>query len=273
MKVWAPVLLIAVLLATGVSWLAPRLSAPPDRLQVARALLEEGRAVEAVHLFETPDWKGVAEYRAGRYHRALGAFFQHETATNLYNMGNAYAQLQEWKGARAAYEKALSLDPGHADAAHNLAIINEAEKLQNAQVAASRSERRLGIWRDSDRERKSEGGADGGERIEQGDNTTGDTEAADGQSGQAGQGAGEGRLGETRLSTETMVGAASGDPAQDQPDDLKGQAKGASVLLESTIAAEVLLRRIRDDPARVLSARLQAIDRQRREREGACSDC
>ena len=48
---------------------------------------------------------------------------------------------------------------------------------------------------------------------------------------------------------------------------------GAMILRESTQAAEVLMRRISDDPALVLRARLRTLHRLRREKEAACAGC
>ncbi len=83
----------------------------------------------AAPLFDDPDWRGVAEYRAGRYDQAADAF---SAARDRYNLGNAQARegkyaaaLEAWDAARlrgddrasanfdllAAYYAGLALDP------------------------------------------------------------------------------------------------------------------------------------------------------------------
>ena len=115
-------LVLAVAVTTVVSVLIPRLSRPLERFDVGLRLLEQGRAADAVHLFEDPQWRAVAEYRAGRYQRAVASFASSRESASLYNLGTAYARLNNWDGAKAAYREALRLDPDHTDAQHNLTI-------------------------------------------------------------------------------------------------------------------------------------------------------
>ena len=53
------------------------------RDQQARALLEEGAAGEAVELFENPDWKAVAQYRAQDYAASAQMFAEQEDTRSL----------------------------------------------------------------------------------------------------------------------------------------------------------------------------------------------
>ena len=145
-------LALAVAVTALLAWWSPRFDRPPTRFEVARQLMRDDRADQAVHLFEHPTWRGVAQYRAGRFHRALGEFFLEETTLSLYNMGTAYARLEQWDGAIAAYQKVLRLEPGHADARHNLAIVLEAALLSRRLAAEARNERRLGRWKDGQRD-------------------------------------------------------------------------------------------------------------------------
>jgi Ca-activated chloride channel homolog len=83
----------------------------------------------AAPLLQDPDWRGIAEYRAGRYDAAAERF---RVSGNRYNLGNARARqgeyaaaLEGWDGARvrgddlaaanfdllAAYYAGLALDP------------------------------------------------------------------------------------------------------------------------------------------------------------------
>ena len=115
--------LLGLGVALGLSWLWPRIQQPPTTHAIARELLATGRPDDALILFDEPVWRGIAEYRAGRYARAVGAFFPPESVLALYNIGTSHAQLESWNGAIAAYEKVLRLDPDHADARHNLELV------------------------------------------------------------------------------------------------------------------------------------------------------
>ena len=44
---------------------------------------------------------------------------------NLYNAGNSHAQLRDWPNAIATYQRVLRFDPNHADARHNLALVQK----------------------------------------------------------------------------------------------------------------------------------------------------
>ncbi len=252
-------------LAAGAAWLLPRAGEPPDRFSVALRLLENGRAEEAAYLFRTPSWRGVAQYRAARYTRALGEFVQEENVRNLYNMGNAYAQLHEWAGAKAAYRKALHLDPGHEDAAHNLDIVLHAEAREREILDEQRATRRAGRWRDGNREGEEEAGEGKAEKTEQGGDGGGELRAAKTRSPIGGKSDTPGEGGDRPLSRDAKGGASTGRGAEDAQQTLEGGSGRAAALRESRQEAEVLLRRIEDNPAQVLAARLKAVHRQRRE--------
>ena len=251
------VLAVLLALAAAAAVLLPRLDRPPQAFGVAMDLLQSGRPHEAVHLFEDPLWRGVAEYRAGRYRRALGEFFLQESVLALYNTGNAYARLQEWDGAKAAYRKALQLDPAHQDARFNLDLVLRAEGLEQQMLAESRAERRLGSWRDGDRERPDTSSGDS-EEIQQGKAQDGQTRQANQATSEGGRSDRPGQPGEQRLSDDAQGSPAQGAVAEAREVEGLSGGRSAAVRRESAQASEILLREIKDDPARVLAARLYA---------------
>ena len=263
---------LALGLAAVLAWLLPQLSRQPTPFDVALDLLESERASEAVHLFEDPAWRGVAEYRAGRYRRALGEFIRTETPLTLYNIGNAYAKLQEWSGAKAAYRKALRLDPGHEDARHNLALVQRAEELERRLLAERRGEKLLGRWRDGTRDqpRRGEGA---GNQTEQGKASDGAKRPAAARVDQGGASDRPGLLGDRALSDTKLGGPAEVETAGARSAEGLSGARAFDLRRESAQKAEILLREIADDPARVLAARLRMAHRLRLEREGRCADC
>jgi len=264
----AALLLGGLALAVGLGWLVPRLTAPPERTAVAMRLLETGRAREAALLFEDPAWRGIAEHRAGRHRRAASAFLVRETPETLYNAGVAQAHVHEWAAAKAAFRKVLRLVPDHADARHNLAVVERAEAAEAEALAAARGEG-SGEGPAAGRRETAPGEIEGGERLEEGAARDGETRAADAPSERGGRSEGGGLPGETQRSPDAEGGASAA------AEDEEGQApEGATAALaairrESAQAAAILLRRIEDDPARVLAARLRAAYALRHEREGA----
>ena len=252
-------LLIAalVLAAIASSWLIPRVMAPPDRFAVAMQLIEDGRASEAIYLLDGADWRGVAEYRAGRYQRALEAFIQGKSANDLYNVGNAYARLRTWGGAKSAYLRALKLDPGHDDARFNLELIEKAEAIEKKLEEGLRDTEHTGKWKDGDREDDLRG-EEMGKNVEKGGAEDGELTATDEKTGNSGTSDKLGTLGDDPIGEDPKTGAAGGEAGEAPP---KGVEAGEGQVMrerERVQAVEVLLSLIRDDPDLVLRARLRA---------------
>ncbi len=95
----------------------------PDQ-QGVRAL-ERDAPEAAATLFQDPDWKGIANYRAGQYQEAEQAFSKVDSPEGHYNRGNALANLGRYEEALASYQTALTQQPDHLDAQHNLEIIKK----------------------------------------------------------------------------------------------------------------------------------------------------
>ena len=92
----------------------------PD--QQGRLAYDDMSYDKAAQLFEDPMWKGLANYRAGRYVEAAAEFARVPTVDGLFNMGNALIKAREYKQAVAAFELALIEDPDHHDARDNLIV-------------------------------------------------------------------------------------------------------------------------------------------------------
>ena len=92
--------------------------------QGADAMAQEDVAGAAA-LFQSPEWRGTAAYRAGDFAGAVQAYSLDPGTNpdNHYNLGNAYAMTQNFEAAISAYDIAIAMDPEHADAIHNREIV------------------------------------------------------------------------------------------------------------------------------------------------------
>ncbi|WP_342347379.1 VWA domain-containing protein [uncultured Nitrospira sp.] len=122
--------------------------------------LERDAPEEAAALFQDPGWKGIAHYRAGKYQEAEEAFSIVDTPEGHYNRGNALANLGRYEEALASYQSALTKQPDHADAQHNLEIIKQLlEKPSSAEQAGDQSQQSDA----SSAKQKNDGNETGGE--------------------------------------------------------------------------------------------------------------
>lgn len=110
----------------------------PDQ-QAAQAL-QQGAPERAAQLFEDPQWKAAAQYRAGDYQAAASTLEGLNTPNALYNRGNALAKAGDTEAAMASYEAALKLDPKHADARYNLEQLKKQQQSSNAAQNGSQNE-------------------------------------------------------------------------------------------------------------------------------------
>src|SRR5690606_5324234 len=183
------------------------------------------RPEQAARLFEDPEWRAAAQYRAGDYASSAESLTGLDSAEAHYNRGTALARAGEIEDAIAAYDRALELDPGHEDARYNRDLL---EKLleQNPPPPQQSS---------------------AGEE-QQGDQ-------AEGESGDAPQQPANADPGEQ---TGDGQGETEGDPQPDEAESEQAGEDGEPVAGEelerwaSNQAAEQWLRRIRQDPGGLL---------------------
>ncbi len=264
MTVRIVVLAVATVVTALASWLWPRVDRPPTRSEVARQLMEDGRPGDAALLFDDPLWRGVAEHRAGRHQRALGEFRRVDSTLALYNLGTTHARMRAWPAAAAALELVLRLDPDHADARHNLEVVRAAIALARSKTADNPSEQPL----DDEGETKqdpSKHASDDPSQAQSGDTDAGENTADDESEQQGEQSSTPGELADEERTEQKGTAVAFGEP-QDQGERFERDVSGLTLLKarESAQAAEMLLRHIRDDPEKVLRARLYTAHQTRR---------
>jgi Ca-activated chloride channel family protein len=103
----------------------------PD--QQGRAALEQDAPAAAAALFEDPEWAAAASYRAGQFEDSARMLQGIDTPAAHYNRGNALASAGALADAVSAYDRALELEPDHADAAFNRELVAELLEQQEQQ--------------------------------------------------------------------------------------------------------------------------------------------
>lgn len=267
-------------------WLALALlaAATPARADDAQAyrLLLEGRPAEAAELFEDPAWKGVAHYRAAAYWRSAEIFAGLPGAEAAYNLGNAYARLESLQLALEAYERALKLKPDFEDAAVNAALVRAAleERDRYDPLTIDKQAREMEQMEDRGQRSGEESRGEGEDAEDAEERAGGDTQAGASEPGEAAQrgGSEESAAGEeggdraeeggqqAERGEESSAGGAEAQ-AGEAVESLSEEALDAQALrqkLESQQATEQWLRRIEDDPAQFLAARIAREFRRRK---------
>ncbi|MGI9213325.1 MAG: vWA domain-containing protein [Methylococcaceae bacterium] len=103
----------------------------PD--QRAMDALNHGHPEQAAQLFENPDWKAAAAYKAGQYPASAELLKNREDAPSLYNLGNSLARQGQYQDALDAYQRALEQNPADADTLYNRDLVKKALEQQQKQ--------------------------------------------------------------------------------------------------------------------------------------------
>lgn len=199
--------------------------------------LRHGEPEKAVTLFDDPDWRAAAQYRAGDYQRALQQFESADNPTAYYNQGNALARLGNYEAALERYDQALQLDPSFEDAAFNKALVEQAqEEKQQAQQD--------------------------GEQQDQGDNEQGDSQQGESTDPQQAESDQEGDEQESQEQQETED-AQEEDGQPGEPEQTEEEQQQAMARNEKQDALEQWLRRVPDDPGGLLRRKFSHETKQR----------
>jgi Ca-activated chloride channel family protein len=248
--------LAGLVVAAGLAWLWPRIQEPPTTHEIARGLLEDGHPEDALILFKDRAWRGVAEYHAGRFDRAIGEFFPPESVLELYNMGSAFARLENWNAAISSFERVLRLDPEHADARHNLNLVSLAAELATDEAVPATEDSPLLRGEGDDQQ---DSGTELSDPAEHKPSRSNDSDGPGQESDADLDGTSDepGELGDLAENRRSGTANAAGDPGEDVRGALRqGPGSGELKARESAQAAEILLREITDDPDKVLRVRL-----------------
>lgn len=95
----------------------------PD--QRGAAAMAAHQPQQAAKLFQNPQWRAAAHYRAGDYQAMLDDLRGRNDSVTDYNRGNALAHLGKLPEAMNAYDEALKKDPTLADAKYNRDLVRK----------------------------------------------------------------------------------------------------------------------------------------------------
>jgi Ca-activated chloride channel family protein len=247
--VWALVFLAPLSRAHAFEW--QDLWQRPD--QRALKALQAQEAARAAELFENPEWRSAALYRADQFEASAASLSNIDSAEGHYNRGNALAKAGQLPAAIAAYDRALELDPTHQDARFNRDLVEQYLQ-QNPEEQPPQDQGEQGQQGDSDQSQSQPGEQqDGGEsadeqQSQQGqEGESGETQANDGSQEQPEQP----NDGEQQAEEGSEQEANAGEEATDEA---TAQAGGAEDVEQwaSEQAAEQWLRRVPQDPGGLL---------------------
>lgn len=219
--------------------------------QRGRNALEAEAPARAAELFEDPQWRAVARYRAGEFDGSAASLIGIDSADAHYNRGTALARAGQIRAAIAAYDRTLELDPAHDDARHNRALLEdllEQQEQQSGQQSGDGGEGQSGERREGDAGQQQQGSESGGEQQGQpGERSQQPGQSQDGQDGER----------QAQASPEDGDGEPqSGDGGAEAADGADGERVAAAAddleQWASDQAAEQWLRRIPQDPGGLL---------------------
>ncbi len=245
--------------------------------QRAVELLEQGRHDQATALFEDRQWRGVSQFRAGKYEEAMQDFDGAEDARSLFNHGTAAARAGDYTQAVTSLETAVGLDPDNQEFKHNLDIAQKlkelAEKNQSEQEQNDGDESQ--DQKDQEKKEKSDSEEQAeGDESEQSQEQSGE-QASDEQQGQGEESGDEQQQSNGELSADADQPPAEKPPELDdfntpeneqQDDQQQGEPKESesneTAVADTTVseddqATQQWLRRIPDDASQLLRNKIR----------------
>ena len=242
--------------------------------QQAMKALEQEDPKKAANLFEQPAWKGIAHYRAGDYGQAEQVFSEMDSSDAHYNRGNALAKLGKYPEAMASYQAALTQQPDHGDAQHNLEVLKQLLEDQHSQPSQG-SESQSSDGSSENSQQTDEQGSQNQQSQEQTSEKSGQDETSDQTaSKQDGQKNEKGSSNSTQDSLDNAK-PSPGENGKDADPQEKlasaSQSESARDDQKSEQALQQWLRRIPDDPGGLLRRKF-LLEHRRRMESGTAVD-
>jgi Ca-activated chloride channel homolog len=248
---WAVLLLLPTPRAHAFDWAS--LWHRPD--QRGYEALQQEQNERAAQLFEDPQWRSAAEYRAQKFPESATSLTGIDTPDGNYNRGNALARAGQLEDAIAAYDRALELDPQHADAAYNRDLVKDylekhppPQKQDQPQGGGQQKQNQ-----NQDRQGQSNGSKGDDQQSTDQAQSRGDQEREQ-SSGDSKEGNGQDSPNQRQPGDEEQNGQqqqAANDPSQQPDQGRAAESKDAEHWADEQ-AAEQWLRRIPQDPGGLL---------------------
>lgn len=236
--------------------------------QQAIELLEQEQFEQAASLFEDPQWRGVSQYRAGKYQQAMDDFSTLDES-GLFNHGTAAARAGDYGKAVESLEAAAKLAPDNEDIKHNLEIAKKLKELSDNQEEQPQEgdEQSNQDESDSDEEQQEEQDQESNEQQSESQQQQPGEEPSDSD-----------QQSESENNDEQNGGELSSDPSDSESDesqeldfsDLENeesdptdeQEAQSSMAADTSVseddqATEQWLRRIPDDPSQLLRNKIR----------------
>lgn len=199
-----------------------------SRDRQGEAAFAAGDPAGAAALFQDPLWRAAALHRAGEHAQSATLLEGMADAQSAYNRGNALAHAGRVEAAIDAYDQALELDPAHADAIHNRAVLQA--------LLDRRAEEEAGPEEGQEQSGQEPSGQDQAGQDQSGQEQTGQAQAGQDQAGQdqsgqdqsgqdqAGQDqAGQERSGQDAADPSASQQAESGQPGSGADEEASGE--------------------------------------------------
>ena len=216
--------------------------------QQAQKAFKQKNYQQAAEQFDNPQWKAAAQYNTDQFEQAIETLENDQSATGLYNKGNALAKSGQLQKAIEAYEKSLQIIPGDEDTKYNKEQVEkELEKQKQQQDDNNQqSEQDDSQKKDSEKDEQGESSEQSGEqdKSEQDSNTE--------QSEQQPKDNSTPEESESGQQEQQKQGAEEND-SKVEPQ----QTAETSEYDESEQANEQWLNRIPDDPAGLLKRKFK----------------
>lgn len=204
---------------------------------------EENNPATAATLFEDPSWRGAAHYRSGNYEAAVLDFSQRDDLDSKFNLGNALAYAQRFEESIAAYQSVLDVEPEHADALKNKAIVESLLQQQQQQEQEQQ-------------EQNQEQQPEADDQAQQTDDQSEETEAMENEQQ-------EQQEPQQQQQQESEEQQQQEDQQSDSNNNPNSQQRSSVQVEEDQESLEQFLRRIEDDPGELLQRKFQFESRRR----------
>lgn len=219
--------------------------------QQAQQAFEQQNYQQASEQFGDSQWKAASQYKAGKFEQTAETLSPDESATGLYNRGNALAQSGKLAEAVDAYKQSLEKNPANEDAKYNKDLVEKELEKQSQKDKQQGDDKEKSEQKDGEQQEEDEQGdksEDPGEQEEQQSEQDSDSKPKPSEEKKSEE------------ESESKQADQSKEEKQDeqQPEEKKSQqAAEPSEYDEKQQADEQLLERIPDDPAGLLKRKFK----------------